>query len=76
MTYALIPLGAVQSGFISSAVNAQFAVALGGALVVFFALVMGLSTRRIRTIGMPQVAEGEERQTDGAVTAAQARQSR
>lgn len=55
VTWSMMPLGAVQSGFIADAVGAPFAVALGGALTVAFALGPALaspSLRRLRPLGV------------------------
>lgn len=51
ITWSLIPLGSMQSGAIASYFGAPFAVALGGALVVSFALGVALTNPRIRMLG-------------------------
>ena len=51
MTWSLLPLGAVQAGFIADLVSAEFAVALGGAAVAAFAVGVAAASRRIRRLG-------------------------
>ena len=58
MTWSLLPLGAVQSGFVADLVSAPFAVAVGGAAVAAFALGLGASSRRVRGIGLPTAEAG------------------
>ena len=50
MTWSLLPVGAMQSGAIAEYTSAPLAVAIGGAAVIFFAIVMGLSIRQVRTL--------------------------
>ena len=54
--YGVIPLGTLQLAFVSSYTTPQVAVALGGCLVVLFAIFMALSTSQVRTIGSAQLA--------------------
>lgn len=66
ITWSMMPLGAVQSGLIADRVSAPFAVALGGALTVAFALVPALanpSLRHLHPLGTdaPPVAEPARR---------------
>jgi hypothetical protein len=49
--YGVIPLGTLQMAFVSSYSDPRVAVALGGSMVVIFAVFMGLVTRQVRTIG-------------------------
>ena len=49
LCWNLIPLGGLLAGALAAAVDARFAVALGGAMVAFNALVL-LSSRRLRAI--------------------------
>ena len=50
MTWSLLPVGAMQSGAVAEYTSAPLAVAIGGAAVIFFAIVMGLSIRQVRTL--------------------------
>ena len=50
MTWSLLPVGAMQSGAVAEYTSAPLAVAIGGAAVIFFAIVMGLSVRQVRTL--------------------------
>ena len=50
MTWSLLPVGAMQAGAIAEYTSAPLAVAVGGAAVIFFAIVMGLSIRQVRTL--------------------------
>ena len=50
MTWSLLPVGAMQAGAIAEYTSAPLAVAIGGAAVIFFAIVMGLSIRQVRTL--------------------------
>ena len=50
MTWSLLPVGAMQSGAVAEYTSAPLAVAVGGAAVIFFAIVMGLSIRQVRTL--------------------------
>ena len=56
MTYSMIPLGALQAGFISDTLGPDIAVAMGGIIVVTFALFMGFGTSRVRSIDTVRVA--------------------
>ncbi len=60
LTWSLLPLGALQAGLIADWVNPEFAIALGGVIVAVFALVIALTSQRIRTIGIvtQQAMEG------------------
>ncbi len=51
MTFSLMPIGALQSGVIAQYTSAPFAVAVGGAAVVLFAVVMGVFNRQVRNLG-------------------------
>ena len=50
MTWSLLPVGAMQAGAIAEYTSAPLAVAVGGTAVIFFAIVMGLSIRQVRTL--------------------------
>ncbi|GBD11732.1 Enterobactin exporter EntS [bacterium HR23] len=50
MTWSMMPLGAVQSGFIADAVSAPFAIALGGILTVAFALLPAVASPALRRL--------------------------
>ena len=52
MTWSLLPLGAMQSGFVADLVSAPFAVGLGGGAVALFALGIALFNARIRRMGI------------------------
>ena len=52
LTWSLLPLGALQAGLIADWVNPEFAIAMGGVIVAVFALVIALTSQRIRTIGI------------------------
>ena len=52
MTWSLLPLGAMQSGFLADLVSAPFAVGLGGAAVALFTLGVAVFNSRIRRMGM------------------------
>ena len=58
ITYSMIPLGASQAGFIAAYTSTQMAVALGGSLVVGFAILMGFTTSRVRNLGAARLAVG------------------
>ena len=53
MTYSIMPLGGLQAGALASVswIGAPFAVAIGGAAVVLFALATGAFNGRIRELG-------------------------
>ncbi|MSQ40175.1 MAG: MFS transporter [Dehalococcoidia bacterium] len=51
MTYSLMPLGAMQGGAIAQYAGAPFAVGLGGAAVLLFALGMAIGNRQVRQLG-------------------------
>ena len=52
MTYSLMPLGAMQAGIIAEYTSASFAVSLGGAAVVLFAVGMAVTNSQMRNLGM------------------------
>ena len=51
LTWSLLPLGAFQAGLIADWINPQFAIALGGSIVALVALIVILTSHRIRTMG-------------------------
>ena len=53
MTYSIMPLGGLQAGALANVswIGAPFAVSIGGAAVVLFALATGLFNRKIRQMG-------------------------
>ena len=51
MTWSLFPLGGMQAGAIAEYTSAPFAVALGGAAVILFAVGMATGNRQVRTLG-------------------------
>ncbi len=51
MTWSLLPLGAMQAGVIAEYTSAPFAVAVGGAAVILFAVGMSMSSRLVRNLG-------------------------
>ena len=51
MTWSLMPLGAMQAGVIAEFTSAPFAVAVGGAAVILFAVGMSMSSRLVRNLG-------------------------
>ena len=51
MTWSLLPLGAMQAGVIAEFTSAPFAVAIGGAAVIIFAVGMSMSSRLVRNLG-------------------------
>ncbi len=51
MTWSLMPLGAMQAGLIAEYTSAPFAVGLGGAAVILFAVGMAIGSRQVRTLG-------------------------
>ncbi|MFQ5860141.1 MAG: MFS transporter [Dehalococcoidia bacterium] len=55
MTWSLAPLGAMQAGAIANFLGAPFAVALGGMLVIAFALVAAAGNTHIRRLRAPAV---------------------
>jgi len=52
MTWSLMPLGAMQAGVIAEFTSAPFAVALGGAAVILFAVAMAMTNSQVRNLGM------------------------
>lgn len=50
MTWSLLPVGAMQSGAIAEYTSAPLAVAVGGAAVILFAVVMGVGNRQVRNL--------------------------
>ncbi len=60
ITWSMIPLGGLQSSQIAHHVSPPIAVAIGGGLVAALALVVGITNRRVRDIGLstePQAAD-------------------
>lgn len=59
MTWSIMPLGGLQAGALASVswIGAPFAVAIGGAAVVLFALATGTFNGRIRELGRAARAE-------------------
>ena len=55
MTWSIMPLGGLQAGALANVswIGAPFAVAIGGAAVVLFALATGTFNGRIRELGGP-----------------------
>ena len=53
ITWSMAPLGALQSNFIAHYINPPTAVAIGGAMIIAFALTAGLGNRHIRALGAP-----------------------
>ena len=51
ITWSLAPLGGLQSNIIAHYLSAPIAVAIGGGLVISFALGVALGNRRVRTLG-------------------------
>ena len=51
MTWSLLPLGAMQAGAIAEYTSAAFAVGVGGAAVILFALGMTMVSRQVRDLG-------------------------
>ena len=51
MTWSLLPLGAMQAGLIAQYTSASFAVAVGGAAVILFAVGMAVTNREVRNLG-------------------------
>ncbi len=51
MTWSLVPVGAMLSGAIAEYTSAPFAVGLGGAAVLLFALGMAVVSREVRQLG-------------------------
>ena len=56
VTHTLAPVGAIQSGFIAAQLSPQFAVALGGVLVIIFAIFMGFGSQHIRSLSAARLA--------------------
>ena len=50
MTYNIRPLGGMQTGAMAALIGAPFALSVGGLAVAVFALVAGLSSRRLRNL--------------------------
>ena len=59
MAWSMTALGALQSGQISHYFNASAAVAIGGGLVIVFALGVAAVSSRVRSIGAPVSREAE-----------------
>ena len=55
-TWSMIPLGGLLSSQVAYYIGAPVAVAIGGALVVAFALTIAVGSRRVRALG----SSGEE----------------
>ena len=51
MTWSLLPLGAMQAGVVAEFTSALFAVALGGAAVILFAVGMAVTNPQVRNLG-------------------------
>ncbi|MBI4328849.1 MAG: MFS transporter, partial [Chloroflexi bacterium] len=51
MTWSLVPVGAMLSGAIAEAAGAPFAVGLGGAAVIVYAVAMAVLSRQVRSLG-------------------------
>ncbi len=51
MTYTMLPLGGFQAGVVTSFLGAPFAVAMGGALVMAFAVVAAARNAQVRRLG-------------------------
>ncbi len=52
LTWSLLPLGAFQAGFVADWVSPEFAIAMGGVVVAMFALVVALTSHRVRAMGV------------------------
>jgi MFS family permease len=59
MTWSLLPLGALQAGLVADRFGAPVAVAIGGAAVAVFALVLAVSNGQIRGLGISQTQTPE-----------------
>ena len=51
MTWSLMPLGAMQAGFIADWFGAPIAVAVGGFMVSAFAILVGATNPTVRNMG-------------------------
>jgi len=60
MTWSILPLGGMQAGAIANAIGAHWALVIGGAAVVLFALGPALLNRRIRNL-TSQVSQFKEK---------------
>ena len=71
MTYNIRPLGGMQAGAMAALIGAPFALSIGGLAVAVFALVAGLSSRRLRNLDslINLGSEGETNQTEPEQTA-------
>ena len=56
LTWSMAPLGALQANFIAHYISPPAAVAIGGAMVIGFALTAGLGNNSIRSLGAVQAA--------------------
>ena len=56
ITWSLAPLGGLQSNFIAHYISAPVAVAIGGTLVIAFALGAAVGNPRVRNLGAPAKA--------------------
>ena len=52
MTWSIMPLGAFQAGAIAEFVGVPIAVAIGGTLVLMFALGPAMINRQVRNLGV------------------------
>jgi hypothetical protein len=57
LTWSMMPLGALQAGFIADLVDAPFAVALGGFVLAAFAVAVAVLGPGIRNLGPEPVPE-------------------
>ena len=66
MTYNIRPLGGMQTGAMAALIGAPFALSVGGLAVAVFALVAGLSSRRLRNLDrlINVESEGEENRSE------------
>ena len=71
MTYNIRPLGGMQAGAMAALIGAPFALSIGGLAVAVFALVAGLSSRRLRNLDslINLGSEGETNRTEPEQTA-------
>lgn len=61
ITWSMIPLGGLQSSQISHHVSPPVAVAIGGGLVAALALVVSITNRQVRDIGLPAGPQAADR---------------
>jgi MFS family permease len=72
MTWSIMPLGATQAGLMSKLTGVPFAIAIGGAAVVLFALGPALVNKNVRNVGK-LLQEAEQALTDRTQTESQTR---